>query len=260
MVDRFGELGWSVLATSRNPEKIANLAANVQVLAADVATAGGRRAVVEYVGNNWSGALDCLVNNAGYGLCGPLESMTDEQIREQIEVNFFSAVLLTQALLPGLRTNRGKIICLSSILGFVGMPLMSLYAGSKYALEGWCESLSYELEPLGVQVCLVEPAGFRTGFAQHMKWPASALPPGSPYGPQLEGFRANHARLSQSGKGGRPMAVVERIVELAGGNKMPLRVRVGGNAHLLRFLRQVLPQRLADSLIGGIYRRLMRAP
>jgi NAD(P)-dependent dehydrogenase (short-subunit alcohol dehydrogenase family) len=258
MADKFAEQGWCVLATTRHPEQFQFVPENLQVLAADVATTDGCASVVEYIEKNWSGKLDCLVNNAGYCLSGPLEMLSAEQIRDQMEVNFFAAVLLTRDLLPGLRATRGKIINLSSILGFVGMPLMSLYAGSKHALEGWSESLHYELESHGVQVAIVEPAGYRTGFAQHMEWPPQDVQNNFTYGPQWRGFKNSHARLSQQGKGNPPVEVIDRVVRLANAHKMPLRTRVGGNAHALYYLRRILPQRMADFLIGLLGKKLTK--
>lgn len=258
MVDRFAELGWRVLATTRHPKQLQPVAENVCVLNADVASVEGSDRVKDYVETNWSGKIDCLVNNAGYCLSGPLEMLAIEQIRQQMEVNFFAAVLLTRELLPGLRRTGGKIINLSSILGFTGMPLMSLYCASKFALEGWSESLYYELEPQGVQVALVEPAGYRTGFAQHMEWPSQQAGEGLPYGAQMRGFESFRARLAQPQRGSPAVEVVNKVVELTRRQKMPLRNRVGINSHALYYLRRLLPQTLSDFLIGRICNRLMQ--
>ena len=258
MVDSFAGLGWNVLATTRNPGQLQTVAENVFVMDADVASAEGCARVAEYIETHWSGSVDCLVNNAGYCLGGPLEMLSTKQIRQQMEVNFFSAVLLTRELLPGLRRTGGRIINLSSVLGFTGMPLMSLYCASKFALEGWSESLYYELEPLGVQVALIEPAGYRTGFAQHMEWPSQKAGQDLPYGEQLRGFESFRARLAEPRKGNPADEVADKVVGLMHRQRMPLRNRVGGNSHALYYLRRMLPQALADSLIGRICNRLMK--
>jgi NAD(P)-dependent dehydrogenase (short-subunit alcohol dehydrogenase family) len=258
MAYRFAEKGWQVLATTRHPERLKENTENMYVLAADITQPDGRANVLDYVQKHWNNELDCLVNNVGFGLAGPLEMLTEEQIRRQIEVNFFAPLLLTKILLPSLRAVKGRIINLSSLLGFAGMPLHSLYASSKFALEGWSESLHYELVPHGVQVTLVEPGGFRTGFAQHMEWPLETAAGTPLYKQQLNGFRDFFTRLSQHGKGKNPAHVADIVIKLASQQTMPLRIRVGTDAHALYYLRRILPQRVADMLLRGISKRLMR--
>ena len=112
--------------------------------------------------------LDALVNNAGYGLFGVFEELSEDLIRKQMEVNFFGCVLLTQALLPSIRATRGVILNLSSMLGFFAPPMSSLYCASKFAIEGWSESLHFELAPHGVRVVLIEPGSFNTQFGSNL--------------------------------------------------------------------------------------------
>lgn len=257
MTQRFAQAGWHVLATTRYPELLKTPGDNIHVLAVDIAQPDGRASVIDYVKKQWGDELDCIINNAGFGLAGPLEMLTEEQIRRQIEVNLFAPILLTKALLPSLRTAKGRIINLSSALGFTGMPLQSLYASSKFALEGWSESLHYELAPHGVQVTLVEPGGFRTGFAQHMEWPSATISNIALYDRQLEGFRSFFTRLSQRGKGKNPSHVIDVIARLADRPVMPLRIRVGGDSHALYYLRRLMPQHLADALLRRISNQLL---
>jgi NAD(P)-dependent dehydrogenase (short-subunit alcohol dehydrogenase family) len=114
----------------------------------------------------WTGGIDVLVNNAGYGLIGGVEEASDEEIRKQFEVNVFGAVAVIQAALPFMRSRRaGRIVCISSVSGLVGWPSLGIYTGSKFALEGICETLAQEVAPLGIKVLLVEPGGLRTDFA-----------------------------------------------------------------------------------------------
>lgn len=125
------------------------------------------------------GSIDILINNAGYGLFGALEDTTDKEVRYQMEVNFFGTINVTKTFLPMLREKKGKIFNFSSVFGFMGWPLTSLYSASKYAVEGFSESLRGELAPHGVQVCLIEPGGYRTNFGSSLSW--SQPKPGSPY-------------------------------------------------------------------------------
>ena len=122
------------------------------------------RAVSE--AESWAGGIDVLVNNAGYGLIGGVEEASDSEIRAQFEVNVFGAVAVIQAVLPLMRRRRaGRIVCISSVSGLVGWPSLGIYTGSKFALEGICETLAQEVAPLGLKVILVEPGGLRTDFA-----------------------------------------------------------------------------------------------
>jgi NAD(P)-dependent dehydrogenase (short-subunit alcohol dehydrogenase family) len=122
------------------------------------------RAAVEV--EEWAGGIDVLVNNAGYGLVGGVEEASDSEIRAQFEVNVFGTLAVIQAVLPLMRRQRsGRIVCVSSVSGLVGWPSLGIYSGSKFALEGICETLALEVAPLGIRVILVEPGGLRTDFA-----------------------------------------------------------------------------------------------
>jgi NAD(P)-dependent dehydrogenase (short-subunit alcohol dehydrogenase family) len=112
------------------------------------------------------GEIDVLVNNAGFGLVGAAEETEPGEYRPMFEVNFFGMVELTRAVLPGMRMRRcGHVINLSSLVGIVGAAGFAFYSASKFAVEGFSESLAKEVAPLGIKVTIVEPGGFRTDFA-----------------------------------------------------------------------------------------------
>jgi NAD(P)-dependent dehydrogenase (short-subunit alcohol dehydrogenase family) len=114
-----------------------------------------------------AGHIDVLVNNAGYGLFAAVEETTDAEARHLMETNFFGLLAVTQAVLPHLRERRhGHVINLSSLAGITGLPGCGLYCASKFAVEGLTESLALEMAPLGINVTLVEPGGFRTNFGK----------------------------------------------------------------------------------------------
>jgi NAD(P)-dependent dehydrogenase (short-subunit alcohol dehydrogenase family) len=114
--------------------------------------------------------IDILVNNAGYSLLGPLEQLHIDEIKEEFETNFFGIIKLIQSVLPRMRKQGyGRIINISSLAGRIGFPLSSAYVSSKFALEGLVESLRYELQPLGIHVCLIEPGVIKTNFVNNMK-------------------------------------------------------------------------------------------
>ena len=112
--------------------------------------------------------IDVLVNNAGYGLVGAFEDLSIEEIKSQFETNFFGVIRLTQQVLPIMRKQKlGAIVNVSSGAGRIGFPGMSAYVSSKFALEGLSESMSYELEPLGIKIVIIEPGVIRMNFKKN---------------------------------------------------------------------------------------------
>jgi NAD(P)-dependent dehydrogenase (short-subunit alcohol dehydrogenase family) len=131
----------------------------------DVTDEAQRNAAVQQ-GVQQFGTIDVLVNNAGYGTVGAIEEFSMEEIRQQMETNFFGAIALTKDVLPLLREKgSGHIVQISSVSGFRAMGGFGLYNASKFALEGFSEALAQEVAPLGIQVVIVEPGPFRTKFA-----------------------------------------------------------------------------------------------
>jgi NAD(P)-dependent dehydrogenase (short-subunit alcohol dehydrogenase family) len=127
--------------------------------------------------------LDVVINNAGFGLGGFFEDLSDEEIRSQMEVNFFGVQNVCRAVIPMMRTRRqGKIINISSIAGQSGTPSLSAYNASKWALEGFSESLYHEMAMFGVQVVLIEPGSYPTKiFSDNARYGKSFNDPNSPY-------------------------------------------------------------------------------
>ena len=168
-VEHFAAQGWNVVATMRKPEDGAALAAlpDVLVTRLDVQDQPSIDAAIA-AGIARFGGIDALVNNAGFGLFGVFESTSREKILEQFEVNVFGLMDVTRALLPHFRGRRsGVILNISSGAGVFTLPMISLYAASKHALEGFSEALAYELLPLGIVVKIIEPGGVvTTNFGQ----------------------------------------------------------------------------------------------
>lgn len=162
----FQEHGWNVVATMRKPEAEEELAQldNVLVTCLDVQDSASIASAVA-AGIAKSGKIDVLLNNAGYGSYGLLEATPVEKIRRQFDVNVIGLLETTQALLPHFRANKsGVIVNVSSMGGKVSFPLGSLYHGSKFAVEGLSEALSFEMESIGVKVKIVEPGIIKTDF------------------------------------------------------------------------------------------------
>jgi NAD(P)-dependent dehydrogenase (short-subunit alcohol dehydrogenase family) len=250
---RFASRGWRVIAGLRDPARAPRDLAGMIRLPLELSD---ERQVVEAAAG--VERLDCLVNNAGYGLTGPFASYTAAQMQRQLQVNVLGPALLTQQLLPALKRARGRVITVSSLCGEAGMPMMTMYCAAKYALEGWSESLRYELAGEGVQVALVEPGGFRTRFADNLEWGALPLAAGGGEARQLAAYRAMREKLLAS-HGADPAPVAEAIVRLAHAKRMPIRTRVGADSRALRAIKRWLPERLAIGLIGAAFRRRLAA-
>jgi short-subunit dehydrogenase len=163
-VELFAAKGWKVIATMRKPDNIFAHLPQVTVVAMDVNNdASVHLAVRETIGS--CGSIDVVVNNAGFGTFGPFEHATALQIEGQFNTNVLGVMRVTQAFIPHMRHNqRGIIINITSMVGRMTVPLYSLYASTKHAIEGFSESLYYELRPFGIKVKVVEPGPVKTDF------------------------------------------------------------------------------------------------
>lgn len=162
------ERGEIVVATARKPQQLKDLAQQhgdrILVLPLDVTKPSDVQAAVNQTIATFGG-IDVLVNNAGYGVFGAVEEVSDIDVRRQFETNIYGALDVTRAVLPHLRRQRsGRILNISSSGGFVGFPGAGIYCASKFALEGWSEALAKEVAPLGIHVTIIEPGAFRTEF------------------------------------------------------------------------------------------------
>lgn len=162
----FARHGWKVIATMRNPDKETELQTvpGVTVMRLDVTKpdqiAEAAKAALAL------GPVDVLFNNAGYGLAGAFEGATDEQLVDEINTNLLGVMRVTQAFLPAMRERgQGTILTTTSIGGLVTFPFNSVYHATKWGLEGWSESLAFELEPFGIRVRTVAPGGIATDFS-----------------------------------------------------------------------------------------------
>lgn len=165
----FQSEGWRVIATMRNPEKETELNQldNVILLPLDVTNIEQINSTVREAFN--TGTVDVVFNNAGYGLIGPLESYSEEQVRGQFETNFFGVVWVTQAFLPYFKERKsGLFINTTSLCGLVTYPQSSVYNASKWAVEGWSESMSYDLAVFNIGIKNVAPGGIKSNYMNVM--------------------------------------------------------------------------------------------
>jgi NAD(P)-dependent dehydrogenase (short-subunit alcohol dehydrogenase family) len=221
--------GNNVVVTARNPGRVpADLKSSdkVLVLALDVTDSDGIQRAVEGAVDRFGG-IDVLVNNAGRGLLGALEEITDAEARSLFDLNVFGLINVTRAVLPVMRQQgSGKLVHIGSRAGFEGEPGVSMYSASKFAVAGISEALSVEIAPFGIQSMVVEPGVFRTDFldASSLSVAANRIAAydGTPAHVTLDwAGEANHAQL------GDPVKGAALIVEVASAEKLPRHLYLG---------------------------------
>jgi NAD(P)-dependent dehydrogenase (short-subunit alcohol dehydrogenase family) len=196
------------------------------------------------------GRIDVLINNAGFAMAGFAEDMKLDEIRRQFETNFFGNVALTLAVLPTMRQQRsGHILMISSISGQHGSLGISSYSASKFALEGWSESLRMEVNALGIKVVLVEPGSYETDI-----WTRNAVL-GEKF---VDGTSPNLARAERMREMVKklrkrdPIEVAHKIAQIASDPNPRLRYLIGPDAHIQLWMKRLLPWKWHEKLIPGL--------
>jgi NAD(P)-dependent dehydrogenase (short-subunit alcohol dehydrogenase family) len=222
--------GHRLVATARRPEQLGDLTMKygeqVRAVALDVTDAAAARQAVQAAVDTF-GRLDVVVNNAGYGNVAPIEYVTEEDFREQMETNFFGVVHVTKAAVPVLRKQgSGHIIQISSIGGRLGAPGLSAYQSAKWAVNGFSAVLEKEVAPFGIKVTVIEPGGFRTDWAG-ASMTVAEIPP------EYEATVGvmNQYRETRNGKQpGDPAKAAQVILQVAGMSEPPQRLLLGSDA------------------------------
>lgn len=249
--------GWHVLATMRDLsrrdklEKAANDAGvleRIEFHALDVTNSGQIGALADQIGKR-NEPLHALINNAGFAVPGFAEDVTDAELREQFDTNFFGSVAVTRAILPQMRRQAfGHVVMVSSISGRVGFPGVSSYAASKFALEGWTETLRYEMLPLGIHAVLVEPGSFATDiWTRNAKLTAGLENPTTANAARVSRWRGQIEKSAKDRANPQVVAdVIARIVE----NPHPkLRYTIGKDAKMALRMRRILPAGIFERMI-----------
>lgn len=228
LVKRALDRGFRVVATARDPKKIEDLAANrngqVLALKLDVNNAAEVREAVKKAEDAF-GAIDVLVNNAGYGYLGAVEECDEKEVRAMFETNFFGLSSMIHAVLPGMRKRRkGCIVNISSIGGLVGFPSVGYYNASKFAVEGLSEALAKEVEPLGIKVVIVEPGPFRTDWAgRSLLFAQQEIPDYA----VTSGARRKQISSHSGVQPGDPVRAADAIIKAVEAKAPPLRLVLG---------------------------------
>lgn len=223
--------GGKVIATARQLDKVADLEqkhpGKAKAFALDVTDAAQIHAVVAQAVTGF-GPVDVLVNNAGYGLAGAIEEVTEDEFMPMFETNVFGLMRMTRAFLPHFRKQgSGSIVNLSSIGGLVGLPGWGYYNASKFAVEGFSEALATEVAPLGIHVTIIEPGPFRTDFLGRSGVEAKE---------RIADYDATAGKTreyfhEQAGKQrGDPLRAVHAIIQAVESPEPPLHLLLGGLA------------------------------
>jgi NAD(P)-dependent dehydrogenase (short-subunit alcohol dehydrogenase family) len=241
VADRLHAAGWTVTGASRRGTATAGWTGLVMDVDDDDSVRSGVTAVLER-----KGGIDALVAAAGWLLAGAVESSSVQEAKAQIETNFWGCVRVVQQVLPAMRQQGGgRILLVSSIGGAIGIPFQAFYSASKFALEGFGESLAYEVAPFGIEVTLVQPGNVKTDFTDSRRMASAA------HDDQVYGQAAAKAisRMERDERNGVPAdqaaAVVEKVLEA---RRPPRRVSVGkAGERAGLYAKRLLPFRAFES-------------
>jgi NAD(P)-dependent dehydrogenase (short-subunit alcohol dehydrogenase family) len=233
--------GWNVAATMRTPENETELveSENVKLYKMDVTnleqiSEASKQAIADF------GKIDVVLNNAGYGLAGVLEAISDDKINRQIETNLIGVIRVTQSFLPHFRKNKsGLFINVTSIGGLITFPLFSLYHATKWALEGFSESLWFEMQAIGVGVKTVSPGGIKTDFAGR-SLDMAMNPDLTEYNALINNTLAMFGDPERQNAGSTAEQIAEIIFEAATDGKKQLRYVAGNDAKEMFRQRQAV--------------------
>ncbi len=198
------------------------------------------------------GRIDVLINNAGFGLAGPAEFFTEEEMHRQMETNFFGMVRVCQSVLPSMRQQKsGTIINISSIGGIAGLPFQSFYSASKFAVEGFSEALMQEVKPFGIKVVVVEPGDFRTAFTDNRQ-SSSGVHTNGVYSDM---FRKTSAIFERDERNGcQPEKIARAVARIIRTKSPSFRYPVGKIDQILFvILRHILPGNLYLKILASHY-------
>ena len=243
---RLHAAGYLVYAGARRVERMQQLAeASIRVRPLDVTNDSSMTAVIdEIVADN--GRIDVLINNAGYGSYGSVEDVPLAEARYQLEVNLVGMARLTQLVLPHMRAaGTGKIVNVSSMGGHFGEPLGAWYHASKFAVEGFSDSLRLELHEFGIDVIVIEPGAIRTEWGGGAVESAERYSGNSVYGPQVRAMRALYSHAER--RGSQPEIVADVILKAITADRPRARYAVPFTAKAIIAAMNLVPDRLMDA-------------
>ncbi len=245
----FAEQGWNVVATMRTPEKAGEWAqhSNITLMRLDVLDLASINQSINDTIRKF-GKIDAVVNNAGYALVGPFEAATNEQINRQFNTNVFGLMNVCREVIPHFREQRsGVIINVASMGGRLTFPLYSLYHGTKWAVEGFSESLQFELRPFNVRIKIIEPGAIKTDFYDR-SMDVMSKPGLTVYDAYVNKAMRNMNQFGKTAPGPEKVAAV--IYRAATDDSWKLRYQA--NSAPLLALRWLLPLSLFQSIMRKV--------
>ncbi|HVS29787.1 MAG TPA: oxidoreductase [Solirubrobacteraceae bacterium] len=257
--ERLAKGGWTVYATARKVDAIADLEAKgCKLLALDVCDEASMSAAVAEV-ERAEGAVGVLVNNAGYSQSGAVETVPLDQVRRQFETNVFGLIRMCQLVLPGMRRQHwGKIVNISSIGGKCTFPGGGIYHGTKHAVEGISDVLRFEVRGFGVDVTIIEPGLIKTQFGETAVGAIDATPDDGPYAEFNAAVADVTAGAYEGGLGklgGGPETVAKAIDRAISKRRSPIRVPVTASARIVLFQNAIMPDRAWDAMVSTQFPR-----
>ena len=246
---RLARKRYCVIGTGRSYTRLQKLSRDAENIGLDIETIQIDLDSIESIESAFKSSLlaknrvDVLINNAGFGMWGPLETLSHEEMQVQFQTNLFGLMALTKLAIPKLRESRnGKIINIGSILGRIGTPFNGAYVASKFAVEGLSESLRLELSPFGISVSIVEPGNIVTEFQKNQLQGRESESTKFPYRELLHEYRDRRRSFDWAANPEKVARVIEGIIE---SSSPKLRYVVGLDARLALLARQVLPEKLS---------------
>jgi NAD(P)-dependent dehydrogenase (short-subunit alcohol dehydrogenase family) len=199
-----------------------------------------------------TGRIDVLINNAGYGMFGPVEEITTQEVKKQFETNFFGTIRLIKAIVPIMRKQgNGTIVNISSMVGRFGVPLNSAYVSSKFAVEGLSESISFELEEFGIRVIVIEPGVVKSDFFRNVEVKGMNLE--SPYHKLME-RRVNFLDKAMKNSLTSSYDVADTILEALNSKDPKFRYVIGNDAtNSLRMRNSLSDRKFMEWIRAGIF-------
>jgi len=233
-----GRNGFRTFATMRNTKKSDSLQEVIRKEGLDVSIrqldVNDDASIENTINNikNEANRIDVLINNAGFGLVGFFEDLTLDEIRDQFETNFFGVLNITKKIIPIMRIQKsGTIINISSGAGQVGFPGISAYVSTKFAIEGFSESLTYELLPYGIKVVIIEPGVIKTNFFRNCKVSEHSVKKNSTYSSSLDKFQKNIEIMQEHATS--PTDVAKVIIQVLGNSEPKQRYIVGNDVAMI---------------------------
>ena len=250
------ERGYKVIIVARNMNRLEetirnapSIASNMHPYKVDVSDSESLTNTANLILKEW-GHIDVLVNNAGYGLKGPLEFLEMWEIQKQFQTNVFGLMEFTKLFIPQMRRRgTGTIINISSVLGRMPLPFNGAYSASKFALDGLSENLRLELAPFGISVSIIAPGYFDTQFVANQTEGIRSQEPENAYKPYQDKYLNRKNTFGRPAKADKVAATIRKVIE----SKSPkLRYLVGVDAHYAMFLKTIIPDRLFNYILGKI--------